>query len=122
MDELIRKAHGLTLPDNWCYQFIRDALEAIADALDEDLEDSNYNADASMYDSELLAWLASSSYRKDYVEQYVKEFGLPDASQFSLTTLIGSGQWLEMKEVYDSVLESLQEIVEELEDGSTQAD
>jgi hypothetical protein len=107
--ELIQKAHGNMLPNDYRYNFVVESLEAIA----EDREDS---IEADIYNRDLLNWLSSHLDRSAYCDQYVEEYGGIDTKNFNIINVISGGQYLEKLEVYHSVLHSLEEIIEELED------
>ena len=105
--ELIYKAHGDMLPDDWRYKFIEEALDQIAETEDEDdLGCPELEPDICTYD--LLQWLASRNDRYDYVDQATEEYGHGN----SLINDIMLGQIKEKEEVYFSVLSSLRKIKE----------
>lgn len=97
------------LPDDWRYEFIVDALDAIADHEDED--EARDSIEADIYTAELTGWLHSRVDRYEYCDNAAQEFGASD-------TLLGSlqlGQLMEKHEVFDSVLSSLRDQLETLE-------
>lgn len=122
LTSLIHAAHGDMLPDDWRYNCIWNALLAFAEYDDPDSVIDDVESDP--YHSDLLRWLSSHTdrpyYVNQYVEQYVEEFGKPN--DFDLMQLIGFGQWMEKREVYSSVLESLQELVEAMEEDLEEED
>lgn len=110
--DLIQEAHGDMMPNDYKYNFVVDALETIAQELDED------SIEADIYNRDLLNWLASHLDRPGYCDQYAEEYGV-DSKNFSIINIISGGQYLEKMEVYRSVLSSLEEIIEELEDDES---
>lgn len=109
--DLIQEAHGDMMPDDYKYNFVVDALDAIAEDRGED------SIEADVYNRDLLNWLASHLDRPGYCDQYVEEYGGIDPNDFSIIRIISGGQYLEKMEVYRSVLNSLEEIIEKLEDA-----
>lgn len=102
--QLIYDAHNGMLPDDYKYDFIVEILQAIADTDDpEDIE-----IEASIYNHELLNWLASRIDRVEYIHQAVNDFGMP--KEFDFMELVRWGQWQEKQEVLQSVLQSLESI------------
>jgi len=107
---LICEAHdsGNVLPDDYRYAFIRDALLAIAEADEEEwLEDPDFPYDTNISNYKAATWLASRNDRAAYVDEYAQEFGV-DAKNFSVISLISQGYAAEKREVFQSVLSSLQ--------------
>lgn len=113
LTELIRSAHGDMFPDDWKYDFVLRALYAIADAEDDSLEDCEIEPD--IYNHDLLEWLPSNAHRwGGYAEDAIGE---------GATTITDACQWgqaNEIREVYDSVLASLREIVESRGDDASE--
>lgn len=101
---LIMAAHdgGNVLPDDWRYQMIEDALDAIA----EDGEDATL--EPAIYTHELTGWLHSSADRFGYCDEAIEEYGKPEG----LTQLLQIGMAKEQEEVLSSVLSSLRELAE----------
>jgi hypothetical protein len=117
--DLIYKAHGDMLPDDWRYRFIEEALDAIAEADDED----EAELEPSIYTHDLTGWLASRADRYGYCDEWLDEFGVdclkkPSAGYGHNPTisLLAGGYWMEQREVLASVLESLREQVEAMEE------
>jgi hypothetical protein len=98
--DLCRTAHGTMLPDDWRYEFIDDALSAIADEC-EDMRDVD---DSYPYTADRLAWLASNIERPGYCDEAAKEYGVKTGDVLELVTL---GMSAEMREVYELVLSAL---------------
>lgn len=100
---------GGMLPDDWRYQFIRDAFGAISDAA-EDADSSEVcdeYAEPDIYTNELTGWLASHNDRYSYCDDAAEEWG----AQTETLKLIGLGQMAEKTEVFWSVLSSIAEHV-----------
>lgn len=109
--EVVRMAHGDMLPDNYKYEFIVEALEAIADydGDEDDIEELADELEADCYDSDLLDWLNSHSIRIWYVDKAVEEMGHGGG----IMEDIAMGQVEEKREVFFTVLEDLRENLEE---------
>lgn len=112
MHEAVRDAHANFAPDDWRYEMIRRALFAIdeADEAGEDLSEQvgpvwdALDSAVDVYTGQLTAWLASNVQRVGYCDDAREEYG----TDFnSLTGWIQAGQLAEMREVADSILESL---------------
>lgn len=115
--DLVHEGHGGILPDDWRYSTIEAALDHIAD---NDLEDENEarEADAEfadeavdVYTAARFAWLASHLSRQGYVDEATEDFGPAE----SVADAVGRGQYLEAREVYESVVTSLVDRLDELE-------
>lgn len=104
--DMVYAAHNDMMPDDHKYDFIVEALDAIADS--EDVDDITLEAD--VYNGDLLRWVGSHLERAGYVEDAVKEFGM-DANSFEFFTALSSGQYLEKQEVLNSVRYSLEKEV-----------
>ena len=101
-------------PEDWRYEQIRDALRAIRDGVDNDSgQVCDDFSEPDIYTADLTAWLASRNDRYAYVDEAVEEWGLQDADTL---TRIGAGQSAERREVFASVLQSLADRLEEIED------
>lgn len=114
--DMCRAAHGNMLPDDHRYAFIVEALDALSDAEDADEVD----LEADIYTHELTTWLASRADRSSYCDQYMEDFG----TEFTNTiALLQGGQYMEKREVLDSVRSSLQsragELAEESDEDET---
>lgn len=104
--DLIRNAHDGLMPDDYKYQFIHDALEAIALVeVEDDL--NNIDLEPDIYNCDLLKWVSSNLTRAAYVDDAIRDYeydGLFNALQ--------NGQSYEKNEVLHSVLSSLTSIIE----------
>lgn len=109
LTDLIYKAHGDMLPDDWRYKMIREAIDAIADADDLDETETEYVDDVDIYTHELINWLGSRTDRHGYVDEARREFGPAD----TVMDDIGRGQAQERSEVFASVRASLETLAEE---------
>lgn len=109
LTDLIHAAHGDMLPDDWKYQFIEEALDAIAeDGEDADMEPSTYYG-------ALGAWLGSHAERFGYCDEARQEWG----GDFRDTAhLLALGMYAEQREVLASVLASLEALVEAAEEAA----
>lgn len=110
--DLVHKAHGEFLPDDYRYRWTLGALEFIADSEGDPMDDAAEFADLAVdtYTGDRLAWLASNLQRPGYCDQVVQDFGsMPDPGD--IVSLIGCGQYVEAEEVYGLVLSFLNESV-----------
>lgn len=111
--DLVHSAHGDFGPDDWRYECIRAALNAIDE--NEGDEDSHDFADShvDVYTGARLEWLASNLNRMGYCDEAVSE-GLVQADA-DIAERVGVGQYVEAQEVYGLVLEALQERLDDVE-------
>ena len=100
VQDMVRKTHCGMLPDDYKYDYVVDALEAIL-AYDNP-DDITNEMEADPYNSDLLKWLGSNLSRAEYVERGVEEFGI-NPNPFDLFRVIGVGQYLEKVEVFNIV-------------------
>lgn len=119
LQSLIQDAHAHMFPDDWRYQAIRDVLHTLAD-LDFETADDAREEDGEildglvdLYTHDLTAWLGSRNDRMQYVDEWVEDFG-SDGDTFQR---LSGGQYVEYREILDSVLESLSEELEEREEA-----
>jgi hypothetical protein len=110
LQDLIQDAHDDMLPDDFRYQFIVEALQALAD--NEDPDDAQLSIEPDIYHHELTAWLDSNIGRTDYLTQVQQDCG-PIQDGFEL---LSTAQLFEKYEVFHSVLASLNRIAEDDED------
>lgn len=114
MQDLCFAAHadGAMLPDDWRYEFIESACDALSDHDDED--DARDSIEPDIYNGELCAWLASNLNRMGYCDEAIEEYG-----EFkSIASLMAFGQLSEKREVFEQVLSFLREHVESQDDES----
>ena len=103
-------AHGDMMPDDHRYEMVVRALDLIA----EHGEDADvYEIEAPAYNPQLTDWLGSHGWRPGYCDDAAQEVG---GDVGGVMALIGLGWHAEMREVFDSVLTSLQEIVDNSDD------
>lgn len=112
LHELVMEAHGAFLPEDFRYRFIREAINALADADVEDEAEAEergheYADDVDVYTHDRLAWLASNLNRPAYCDEAMSEFGMEEMPEGGIVGLIGLGQYMEPREVFASVLSSL---------------
>jgi hypothetical protein len=116
LQALIFAAHdaGGMLPDDWRYQFIEEALDAIS----EDGEDAQL--EPSIYTHELTGWLHSRADRYGYCDEAIGEYGVMsgDVKPTGMIQLLTWGMAQEQQEVLSSVLASLEKLVEEMEEAA----
>jgi len=125
LKELSLAAHDGMMPEDYKYDFIVDALMLIADSSeDDDLYGLADRIESDVYNSDLINWLSSNLSRAYYVNQYVEEWYSPTipTKDFDLYSLISGGQLEEKREVFYIVLNSLTELIENLEDDIEIAD
>lgn len=112
--ELCRDAHqdgtdGGVLPDDHRYAFIEQALDVIAEH--DDLDDARDALSVPVYTYEQLRWLASNLTRVRYCDEAAADLGLD--AKANLLDRIAYGMRREMEEVFDSVVSSLNEKINE---------
>lgn len=113
MTDVCRASHNSArmLPDDYRYEFIVDALSAIADHDDE--EDARDSLEADVYTGHLTAWLASNINRIAYCDEAAENYG---GQLTEITQMISAGQESEKREVFDEVVQALREHADGLED------
>jgi hypothetical protein len=105
--EIIHKAHGDALPDDYIYEFINDALAVLSDCEEGNEEEAIYEMEPDCYTTNLTAWLHSSNNRVYYITEALEEFGdIKDGFQ-----LLGIAQTKEKQEVAILVLEGIKEYI-----------
>ncbi|MFZ2886529.1 MAG: hypothetical protein WA021_01780 [Minisyncoccia bacterium] len=100
--EMVQHAHGDMPPDDHKYDFIVEALNALADTDDWD----EIQLEPDVYNHDLLKWVSSNLTRAEYVNDAVTEFGL-DTKDFDLFKVLGYGQYIEKQEVLSVVKDAL---------------
>lgn len=112
--DLCLAAHedGGMLPDDIRYEMIVEALNALEEY--DDADDARDSIEADIYTHELTSWLASNNSRQYYCDEAANEFGL--GADADTTTRLSWGQLSEKWEVFESVRQSLEDRLEELED------
>ena len=71
--DIIHKAHGDKLPDDYVYVFIWEALCALAECEPGDEDDAILQIEPDVYTSELTAWLNSRCDRVGYMTEAIEE-------------------------------------------------
>lgn len=104
MRNVCHKAHGDTLPDDYTYLFIQDALEAIVEA--DNLDEADTYLAADTYTNKLLTWLSSMGSRCSYVDQAIENYGKAN----TIMEDIRNGQFEEMREVLNIVIIELSKL------------
>lgn len=113
LEDVCYAAHDGMFPDDYKYEFIKAAVDAIMD--DED-PDEALDSDVDVYTGRLTAWLASSTSRMGYVDDGVDEYGWS-----SLDQALKVGQLAERREVYDAVYSALEDLASESAEEEAEA-
>lgn len=100
--QLVRDAHADYAPDDYRYEYIVDALELLSES--EDPDEAREALEADIYTSDLTEWLASNISRVGYLSEVLEEF--PDTDDGF--DLLSRAQYQERSEIFDSVLDSLE--------------
>jgi len=112
MTDLVRRAHGDRLPNDYVYEAIAEAAAVLADAdpnadIDE-LQDALAEIEADCYTGELTAWLNDSAYNVYYLSEALDEDpGIRDGFQ-----LLARAQYLFKQEVVSVLLDELAEVTD----------
>lgn len=105
--EFFHHAHGDFMPDDHRYRMIHSILQEMDDI--EEYEDLNVDDLIPIYTNDLIGWLDSSITRLSYCDQYLEEYG-----EISDTiSLLSGGYMMELQEVYDLIVEWLDENTDE---------
>jgi hypothetical protein len=99
-------AHDGMLPDDYKYRFIVDALTAIADAEPGREAEAADTIEPDCYTGQLTAWLHSDIRRVFYCNETLETYAPKDGFQ-----LLALAQQAEQREVFASVLRSLQTLL-----------
>lgn len=105
MTTVCRKAHddAAMLPDDHRYEFIEQAVDALAACDDDDAARDSLEPD--IYTSGLTGWLHSRNSRVYYLDEAMREYG-PFKDGFQL---LAAAQMMEKEEVFQQVLDALRE-------------
>ena len=106
--DIIRKAHGDKLPDDWTYQFIEDALLVLADSKEGQEEEAIEEIGSDVYTHDLTAWLHSSNSRAYYLTEALTDYGTKDGFN-----VLAIAQQIEKQEVAGLVLQGIREYIKE---------
>lgn len=104
---LIYDAHNGMLPDDYKYQFIHEALEAL-EAIAECSDPDDIQLESDVYNSDLLKWVSSHLNRSSYVDETVKNW-----EYTSFFQVLAGAQYEEKREVLSLVRFSLEKILEQ---------
>lgn len=124
MKGVCRKAHdaggSLMLPDDWRYEFIEDAADALSEHEGnlERARDYLNESDHYCYTSQQTGWLHSHNARQGYADEAVSS-GLCDGSE--VTRAIRIGMLLEQEEVLRQVYDALDDLADGEEDTEVDA-
>jgi len=108
--DLALHAHGDMLPDDWRYEFIVEALDALAETEDPD----EIQLEADVYNTRLIAWLGSHSHRAGYCDEAREEFS---SGSDGIIDQIMLGQYAEKQEVLGIVRAFIEQRAEDMEDA-----
>lgn len=108
--EMVHKAHGDILPEDYKYLYVVEAL----DALEEGRNPEEPELEPDIYTGELLKWIGSGIERPFYVDEAVGMYGHSDQG---IVSDIAMGQLYEMEEIFRIVVDALQERLEAIEAG-----
>lgn len=105
--DLVYTAHGSDfLPDDWKYAAIRSAVGSIADGYDEDEGPHEWaDSEVDIYTGARYAWIASNLNRQSYIDDAITELGMEPTGD--VAEMIGWGQYMEAREIFESVVSSL---------------
>lgn len=102
------------LPDDYVFEWVYQFCEEISN-LDENEDPRDIEVHADTYTHDLLKWLSSNLSRLDFVEDALDDsYG----GKCDLALMIGIGQEKEMDEVLWTVIERLEDRLDEEEDES----
>lgn len=98
------------LPDDYVFKWVYEFCSEISNLNDDD-DPRDIEVCADDYYHDLLKWLSSNVSRADFVEDAINEYY--DGSKIHLWTMIGIGQEKEMQEVLWTVIDKLQDRLDE---------
>lgn len=107
--DVCRAAHdgGSMLPDDWRYEMIESAADALADVDgDEDEARERLEEDCPVYTSELTRWLGSHVYRLGYCDEATREYGPFEG----IANTIQAGFVVEQTEVLSQLVRALADV------------
>jgi hypothetical protein len=115
--DMVYSAHADMLPDDWRYQCIRAAVEAISECEDYDAAD-DYRGEfadgmVDAYNHARIEWLGSHGSRLSYCDEAAEEMGAE--THRDIMNMIGLGQFAEADEVYGLVFQSLEARMDEVD-------
>lgn len=115
MKDVCHEAHGDMFPDDWRYEFIEVAADALAES--DDPDDIQLGAD--VYTHDLTSWLGSRVDRYSYCDEARDELG---REYESIIHQIMDGQLREKEETLGLVRHALEAMVEGQEEEETESD
>jgi hypothetical protein len=113
--EFIMNCHGTDfLPDDFRYGMICSIMDKLLEydfASFEELQDKGLDHEmidnlVDIYNHVLLQWAASNLKRAEYVNSAVND-GYADTDNFDLFKVLAAGQYLEIRELFDNVINEL---------------
>jgi hypothetical protein len=105
--DVVRKAHGDMMPDDWRYHVIRAACEYLTEDRDDD-DHEFADGQVDVYTSDRTAWLASSLDRVAYVVDAAADFG----AKADPIDAIAQGQYAEASEILSLTRSALGDVVD----------
>jgi hypothetical protein len=114
IQDMIHECHyqGM-LPDDYVFQWVYEFCREISE-LDENDDPHDIEVHSDTYTHDLLKWLSSNLARIDFVEDAFDDSGWTE--KCDLVLMIGIGQEKEMEEVLWTIIDKLQDRLDELED------
>lgn len=110
MTDVCHKAHDDSdmMPDDWRYQFIVEAVNAISEheGDDEDIAEAVNTIEADVYTSRLTGWLHSRVSRIEWMDQASEAYGKFD----TISDHLQMAQSMEKEETFFQVLEALRDL------------
>lgn len=99
--ELVRQCHDGMWPDDTKYRMIREVAATLSDTDSEEWEEWGgelVDGLVDIYNTDRLKWLSSHLDRAWYVNEALSAYGAED-----IFTVIGQGQYLEYREVFETL-------------------
>lgn len=122
MTDIVRAAHGDMMPDDMRYTMIRECLSNLVDYDPDDWQDRDSEIADSLvdvYNTARVRWLASHLSRGAYCDEALEE-GIADRE--SVYNIIGSGQYMEYREILAQLIGAIEERAEELAESGDETD
>ena len=110
LQEIIRRAHGDMLPDNFKYKMIFEVSSNLRDLDMRDFEEFQPEELADVYTHQLTAWLASHTARTEYANESLDMAG-PGAPMFDILL---TAQGLEYREVFEKLVLGFEDWLEDI--------
>ncbi len=109
--DMVYTAHEDMMPNDYKYQYVVDTLDALSEGQDPD--DGLSDIEADVYNYDLLKWVQSHGERVGFVDEVVSELGHhPDLGMIGDLMM---GQVQEKQQVWQSVVSSLRERLDDIE-------